>query len=96
MRIWQMDAKVMKLSEKLERCREKLNSADYEEIKGFSSAVKAQALLMREQCRLQEQRVQSRRDQLAKELTAIGNGSRYLNILKPTKTNFPKFIDSTG
>jgi hypothetical protein len=95
MKIRQLDASVLKLSEILERCREELDNTDYEKIKGLSNAVNAQVLHIREQCRLQEKPVQARRDQLAKELREIENGSRYLNILKPAKTNFPKFIDST-
>jgi hypothetical protein len=96
MEIRQLDSRVLELSKRLERCREELGSADCEQIEGFSNTVNAQALHIRELCRLQEQRVQSRREQLAKELREIGNGTRYLKVIKPTKTNFPKFIDSTG
>ena len=96
MQIPKMDARVLELSEILERCREELDPADCEKIKGFSNAVNSQALYIRELCRMQEQRVQSRRDQLAKELKEIGNSSRYFKVLKPAKNNFPKFIDSTG
>jgi hypothetical protein len=95
MKIQQMDARVLELSERLKRSQKELNATDYAKIKGVSNAVTVQALHIREQCRLLEQRVQSRRDQLAKELQEINKGSRYLKVLKPTQTNFPKFIDST-
>jgi hypothetical protein len=94
--IRKMDNRVLELSKTFERCREELNPADCEKIKSFYTAVYYQALNIQDLCRLQEQRVQSRRDQLAKELMEIGNSSRYFKVLKPAKNNFPKFIDSTG
>jgi hypothetical protein len=95
MRIQQLDARVLKLSENLERCQKELDSMDYKKIESFFCAIKTQALKILELCRLLEPKVQSRRDQLAKELTEIKNGSRYLKVLHPTPANFPKFVDST-
>jgi hypothetical protein len=96
MQIREMDARILELSEILVRCREELDPVDYETIKGISNAANSQALHIRELCLRHEQRVQSRRDQLAKELTDIRNSAQYLKVLKPAKNNFPKFIDSTG
>jgi hypothetical protein len=95
MQIRKMDARVLELSNILQQCREELDPEDREKINSLSNALNTQSLHVRELCRQQEQRVQSRRDHLAKELMGIGNGVRYLKELSPNKTNFPKFIDST-
>jgi hypothetical protein len=96
MQIQKMDARVLELSEILKRCSKELDPADCEKIRGYSSDINSQALYIQELCRVQEQRVRSRRDQIAKELREIANSARYFKVLKPPKNNFPKFIDSTG
>lgn len=96
MQIPKMDARVLELSEILKRCRKELDPADCEKIRGYSNDINSQAQYIQELCRVQEQRVRSRRDQLAKELKEIGNSARYFKVLKPAQNNFPKFIDSTA
>jgi hypothetical protein len=92
--IVQVNDKAQELSGLLERSCVELHPADREEIQFYANAVKTHSYRIRELCRLQEQRIQSRRDQLAHELIEIENGARYLKILKPAPTNYPKFIDS--
>ncbi len=41
-------------------------------------------------------RVDAVRAKLAVELSELGKGSRFLQSVKPLKTNYPKFIDSLG
>lgn len=94
LQIQKMNSRVLNLHKIWEQCRRDLDPATCEEIRKSYNAASAQALRLQEICGLQVQRVQARRDYLAKELAEIGNGTRYLKALKPAKNNYPKFIDS--
>jgi hypothetical protein len=93
-RITQMNARVVHLSESWEKCRTHLDPESRNRARNLAEAAKAQAVRLQELCSIQAQKLQTIRDKLGKNLAEIGKGSRYLKSMKPSKSNYPKFIDS--
>lgn len=89
-----VNARILRLYGIWEKGQGSYDPATCEEIRGYAQAAKAHALRLQDMCGIQAQRVQLRRDQLAKQIQEIGNGARYLKMLNPVQTNYPKFIDS--
>jgi 3-methyladenine DNA glycosylase Tag len=95
LRFQQMHIRMRGLSKKQEQFRSEFDSVDCEKIATISNTVNVQSHRIQELLRHQEKSVQCHRDQLAKALVDIGKSSRYLKVLTPPKSNYPKFIDST-
>jgi len=69
---------------------------DGDEVRVVVKDVREQVRQLEKLCSFGVQKVEARRKQLSTELMTLGKGSRYLEMLKPIKENYPKFIDSSG
>lgn len=72
------------------------SSADGYEIRSVVDDVREQMRQLEELCGFGVREVEARRKQLSRELMDVGKNSRYVEMLKPVKENYPKFIDSAG
>lgn len=93
-RITQMNSRVMQLSETWGNCRAHFDPESRNKICNLAEASKAQAVRLQALCNIQAQKLQMLRDTLRKDLAELGKATQYLKSVKPTKGNYPKFIDS--
>jgi hypothetical protein len=93
-RIAQMNTRVLHLSDAWQKCRTHLDPESRDKAQNLAEAAKAQAMRLQELCSVKTQKLQTVRDKLGTNLEEIGKGSQYLKSMKPTKSNYPKFIDS--
>ena len=91
-----MNAHILQLSDDLKKFR---NMADPEiraRVDVLTSEVKAQGILVRDLCIRSSEMIEKSKAEMRRELESIAAGKRYLKSVNPVKTNYPKFIDSTG
>jgi hypothetical protein len=93
-RISQMNSRVMQLSEAWGKCRETMPPETREMVHSLVEAAKTQAKRLQELCGIHARKLQVVRDKLGDNLAELGKGARYLKSMKPSKNNYPKFIDS--
>jgi phage shock protein A len=93
-RIGQMNSKVIQLSSRWKQHREKTDATRWEEIDRLADDALKQAVRLNDLCATTANRLQSARDKLGAELTEVGKGTRFLMSAGPSKSNYPKFIDS--
>jgi hypothetical protein len=93
-RITQMNTRVLQLSDAWQKCRAHLDPESRDKARNLAEAAKAQAMRLQELCSVKTQKLQTTRDKLETNLAETGKGSRYLKSMNPTKSNYPKFIDS--
>ncbi len=93
-RIEQMNSRISQLSMNRERARPNLDPESRAELDRLAAAVREQAVRLKELCSAHARKLQSLRDQAAKDLEEIGKTAQYLRSMKPVKNNYPKFVDS--
>jgi hypothetical protein len=93
-RIEQLNSRILQLSDHCNRNRADFDPESLEEIQNQARAAKAQAIRLKELCRVHAEKVQSTRDELSHQLAEIGKGSQFLKSITPVKNNYPKFVDS--
>jgi len=94
-RLKELNSSVLSLSSELAQTRSKMNPESKEEIKPIAEAVRSQVIRLNELCGIHAERLKSARDKLERDLAELGRGARYLQSVKPAKSNYPKFIDSS-
>ncbi len=94
-KIEQMNGRVLQLSAEWEKYGPLEDPANRERARHFIAAAKAVALRLKRICDAHAEKVTSVRARILNDLTNIGKGSRLLHSLRPVKTNYPKFIDSS-
>lgn len=95
-RVERMNGRLAQLAKDWDAFRGHLDPQARESIKSLASSVRKQGaqLVLLLQRRTRE--LEDGRRNLEKALKEIRQGVRYLACVKPTKTNYPKFVDSLG
>jgi len=95
-RVERMNGRLAQLAKDWDAFRGHLDPRSRESIKSLASSVRnqgAQLVLLLER---RSRDLEDGRRNVEKALKGIRQGVRYLACVKPTKTNYPKFIDSLG
>jgi hypothetical protein len=95
-RIDQMNGRVQQMVGEWEKFRDHLDPQYRTQTQKLAAAVAQQGANLNRLLGERASRVEQIRFRLASELGELGRGSRYLQSVKPLKTNYPKFIDSLG
>jgi hypothetical protein len=93
-RLEQMNSRLLELAAKWEQLSPQLDPASRRQTQQLAGKVREQAVRL---ASLGEERIvelETLRGRLGWELGNIKMGARYLESVKPLKTNYPKFIDS--
>ena len=93
-RINQMSSRVASVSDSWKRYRDQLDTESREEIDSLAETARNQAARLQELCSVHVEKLKTTSGHLQRHLTEISKGSQYLKTLKPSKNNYPKFIDS--
>ena len=95
-RVEKMNGRLSQLAKEWETLRTRLDTQTRASIQSLASSVRKQAaqlaLLMEKRTR----ELEDGRQRSEKALKEIRQGIRYLASVKPTRTNYPKFVDSRG
>jgi hypothetical protein len=94
--IERMHAHILQLSEDLKRSRNSLDAETRQEADALATEAKSSAIRIRTLCARASEILETSKYDLLKELEEIRKGKQYLKNSNPVKTNYPKFIDSTG
>ncbi|MBN2319506.1 MAG: hypothetical protein JXR49_10540 [Acidobacteria bacterium] len=94
--IERMHAHILQLSDNLKKSYKDLNSGTRAEAEALASEARSHAVHIRELCTQASEKIEKTKVGIQKELEGIAKGKQYLKSAAPVKTNFPKFIDSTG
>lgn len=95
-RIEQMTDRTSQLAQEWEKFRMIMDPQSKAEIQALATSVKSQALQLEQLCKGLVRQLEARRSGLEHELEEIRKGTRYLSSVKPSSTNYPKFVDSVG
>lgn len=93
-RIDRMHSRVIQLSSRWKKDREKTVDMRWDEIDRLAEDVLKQAVRLNQLCDTTANKLQSAREKLGAELAELGKGARFLKSASPSKNNYPKFIDS--
>ncbi len=91
-----MNSRLIELAREWEATHQNLTLSEKEQTRRLAGEALREALHL---ARLGEERLASIEDyrvRLRLQLGEINRGLKFLNIIKPLKANFPKFIDSQG
>ena len=94
-RIEQMNEKVRRISADWQKSISLEDAASQDRARHFIAAAKAEALRLKEICDAHADKLSTARARILNDLQNIGKGSRLLHSLRPVKSNYPKFIDSS-
>jgi HAMP domain-containing protein len=95
-RIEQLNARVAQLADEWETVRGRVDAPVRAEVEALAAAVRKQATELSQVCAESARRLEKGLQAIARELGDLRRGSRYLESVKPAKTNYPKFVDSVG
>ncbi len=76
--------------------RERADAPTRAQVESLIRAVRAHAEDLQRACAQYGRRLESRLDRLGRERRRLQTGLRYLDSVKPARTNYPKFVDSVG
>lgn len=93
-RIEQMDSRLYLLAEEWEKIRNRLSPPIREEIIALAASVSNTAISLACRCRQKIQELEQGLGRLRMEMESLQQGSRYLQTMRPVKSNYPKFIDA--
>ncbi len=93
-RLEQMNSRLLQLATEWEQLSPQLDSASRRQTQQLAGKVREQALSLASLCEERILEIETLRGKLGWELGNIKKGARYLESVKPLKTNYPKFIDS--
>jgi len=95
-RIDRMHSRVIQLSSRWKKDRNKTDAKRWEEIDRLADDALKQAVRLNQLCSITVNRLQAAKDEIGTELTEVGKGARFLKSAAPAQNNYPKFIDSMG
>lgn len=95
-RVGQLSERVSEIASHWHDIRDRLDAGRRGQIEGLAAAVSAQLLQLQQLCGAHARNLDHEMQQISRELGELERGSRYLASARPVKTNFPKFVDSTG
>ncbi len=95
-RIEQMTGRTAQLVQEWEKLRLILDPRSKSEIQALAVSVRSQAAQLEQLCKGLARQLESNRSDLERELMQLQKGTRYLHSVRPSTTNYPKFIDSVG
>ncbi len=95
-RLEQMNARLGQLAKDWEKLCPQLDAASRKKTQQLAAKVREQAANLRVLNEARTHEIEAHRAKLERELAIVTRGSKYLESVKPLKSNFPKFIDSRG
>jgi hypothetical protein len=93
--ISQLNSRITKLTDDWTQCRQHLPADARNEADDMVAAARAHAVRLEELCRMHIQKLQPIRDELRNNLVELAKGARLAKGLRPSRNNYPKFIDSS-
>ncbi len=94
-RFKELNSYVLGLFRDLAQARPNLRADSQDELAALVNNLRQQVIRLNELCGIQAERLKSARDKLGRDLADLGRGALYLQSVKPSKSNYPKFIDSS-
>jgi hypothetical protein len=93
-RIDQMGAQVSKLIDSWKAVESSFDDKVRNDMQLAIATAKTEAVKLNNQCGDCVKKLEAAQERLGEDLEKIGKHHKYLNNMKPVKSNYPKFIDS--
>ncbi len=95
-RIEQMNSRIQQMTEEWHKFDHCIDDPVREEIRALAHGVADQGRKLAAASGLAVMALADRVNSIRREITALENGTRYLDSVRPPRTNYPKFLDSHG
>jgi len=95
-RIEEMNSRVAQLVEEWLAFKLSIGEEQRSEIQHLAHAVARKGWALHARCTEALDALSVRAKRLQEELAEVGRGSRFLDSVRPIRTNYPKFVDSVG
>ena len=95
-RIEQMNSRVQQMAEEWHKYDHCIDDPVRSEIRALAHGVAAQGEKLAVASGMAVKALANRVNALRGEMNALESGTRYLDSVKPPRTNYPKFVDSVG
>jgi hypothetical protein len=95
-RIERLNARVAQLADEWTTVSGRMDVPVRAEVEALAATVRKQASELTQLCADSARRLETGLEAIARELGDLRRGSRYLESVRPPKTNYPKFVDSVG
>ena len=95
-RIEQMNSRVTQLVEEWQTYKLSIGEEQKEEIQALARTVSGKGWALHSVCNTALASLNARMKLLQDQLSEVGRGTRFLESVRPVRSNFPKFVDSVG